>query len=94
MLMVHPTSHYISDGNSLHCDKDSEFVDWERDSPVSNIGTSNATTEDKKTTTSDKKRTNGVLGDHDKGAAIAGSGGESGRVLLMLVSFAGCQPIT
>src|SRR5260221_2846452 len=46
------------------------FENWECDSPVSNIGTSNATTEDKKTTKRDKKRTNGVLCDHPKGAAI------------------------
>jgi hypothetical protein len=33
-------------------------------------------TEDKKTTKRDKKRTNGVLGNHAEGAAIASSGGE------------------
>jgi hypothetical protein len=73
MLMDRPTSHYISDGSSLHYAPEiPNLLQWECNSPVSNIGTSNAMTEDKKTTKRDKKRTNGVLGDHAKGAAIAG----------------------
>ena len=60
--------------------------------PVSNMGTSNAAIEDKKTAKKDRKRPNGILGDHVEAAAMKVVNWK--EYLLILVSFQARQFLT